>query len=176
MVKYQYLFDYTPYFQGGANDSMSRILLSFKRGHHAAFDFFRSMAVNYFDLIQFDRSKTAICAVPGHEANLYNPIQRLASEIALECGMIDGLHLVRKLYATDSHCRAGIRDPHVLRQSLEIDGIVKGLYVFLLDDVATTGTSFAVVSKMLMEAGAAAVQCVALGQTVKLSERRLQHV
>ena len=176
MVKYQYLFDYTPFFHGGANDNFSRILLSFKRGHNDAFSFFRAMVVNYLDLIQMDKSKTVVCSVPGHEANLYSPIQRLASDVALECGLLDGLHLVRKMYATDSFCRSGVRDPQALRQSLEIDGIVKGLHVVLLDDVTTTGTSFAVVSKMLMQAGAASVHCVALGQTVKLSERRLQHV
>ena len=175
MVKYQYLFDYTPYFQGGANDSMSRIMLSFKRGHKDAFTFFETMVSNYFDLSNFDKSKTVVCSVPGHEAYLYSPIQRLASDVALENGFLDGLHLVRKLYETESFCRSGNRDPLALRQSLEVDGVVKGLHVILIDDVATTGTSFSVVSKMLMEAGAASVLCLALGQTVKLSERRLQH-
>ena len=176
MVKYQFLFDYTPYFHGGANDSMSRIMLNFKRGNGMAFDFFRTMVVNYLEMVQLDKSKTAVCSVPGHEANIYSPIQRLASDVALDCGLIDGLQLVRKTHATDSFCRGGVRDPHALRKSLVVDGIVRGLHVFLIDDVATTGTSFAVVSKMLIEAGAAAVQCVALGQTVKLSERRLAHV
>jgi predicted amidophosphoribosyltransferase len=175
MVKFQYLFDYTPYFCGGSNDQMSRTLLSFKRNHDSAFRFMRSMMVNYFDLGEFDKSKTVVCCVPGHEANLYSPIQRLTSEIATECGFLDGTHLIRKLYATESFCRSGIRDSKALRESIEVDQIIGGLRVILLDDVATTGTSFSVVSRLLMEAGAGSVECVALGQTVKLNSRRLSH-
>lgn len=175
MVKYQYLFDYIPYFNGGVNDNMSRILLSFKRGHHSAYEFMKSMTINFFDLMQFDKSKTVVCSVPGHEANLYSPIQRLASDVAMTNGFIDGLHLVRKNFETESFCRGGNRDPYKLMESIEIDGVVKGLHVILLDDVATTGTSFSVVSKMLIKAGAASVQCFALGQTVKLTERSVQH-
>nr|MDD4375084.1 phosphoribosyltransferase [Bacteroidales bacterium] len=62
-----------------------------------------------------------------------------------------------------------------LQDSIEIDGIVQGLRVILIDDVATTGTSFKTIGNMLMKAGASSVNCIALGQTVKLKERRLQH-
>lgn len=176
MVKFKYLFDYTPFFCGGSNDEMSRSLLSFKRGHDVAYAFFRSMMINYFDVAEFDRSKTVVCCVPGHDGNLYSPIQRLVNAIATECNFLDGTHLVRKMYPTASFCRSGIRDAKELRDSLEIDPILSGLRVILIDDVATTGTSFSVVAKMLMEAGAGSVECIALGQTVKLKGRRLDHV
>lgn len=152
---------------------MSRILLSFKRGHQSAFKFFLSLMVNYFDLANYDRSKTVVCCVPTHDAKLYHPIQNLCSELATKCGFIDGLHLIRKLHPTDSFCRTGIRDSKQLKESIEIDEVIKGLRVVLLDDVTTTGTSFSVISKLLMEAGAGSVECVALGQTVKLTDRRV---
>ncbi len=155
---------------------MSRSLLSFKRGHDSAYAFFKSMVSNYFDLAEFDKSKTVVCCVPGHEGDLYSPIQRLTQAVATECGFLDGTHLIRKLYPTASFCRSGIRDSKELRDSIEVDEIIGGLRVILLDDVATTGTSFSVVSKLLMEAGAGSVECIALGQTVKLTSRRMDHV
>ena len=175
MIKFDYLFDYTPYFSGGANDGMSRTLLSFKRNHASAFEFMKQVLGNYFDLSNFDKSKTVICCVPSHDVTLFSPIQRLCSYVAENCGFLDGTHLIRKLFATTSFCRSGFRDAVTLRDSLEIDGIIKGLDVILLDDVATTGTSFKVVATLLMQAGANSVQCFALGKTVKLSERRLQN-
>lgn len=175
MLHFEYIFDYTPFFNGGANDKISRVLLSFKRGHNSAFDFMRSLVVNYFDLQYYDKSKTVVCCVPSHTGDLYNPIQRLCRAVADDCGFIDGTHLIRKLYATESFCRTGIRDSKALKDSIEIDGVLRGLRVILLDDVATTGTSFNVVSNMLLDTGAIAVNCIALGRTIKLSERRLQH-
>ena len=172
MNNIQYLFDYTPYFHGGANDRLSRIMLSFKRGHESAFQFFLSLMVNFFDLSEYDSSKTVVCCVPSHDGSLYNPLQRLCSSIAADCGFIDGTHLIRKLYPTESFCRSGIRDSRQLKESIEIDGALKGLRVVLLDDVTTTGISFAVITGLLIEAGAGSVDCIALGQTVKLSERR----
>lgn len=175
MIKFDYLFDYTPYSCGGANDGMSRTLLSFKRNHASAYEFMKHLLSNYFDLYHFDLSKTVICCVPSHDGNIYSPVQRLCSHVAQNCGFLDGTHLVRKLFATESFCRSGFRDAIKLRESLEIDGIIKGLDVILLDDVATTGTSFKVVATLLMQAGANSVQCLALGRTVKRSERRLQN-
>lgn len=175
MLHYDFIFDYTPFFTGGANDRISRVLLNFKRGHDSAFSFMRSLVVNYFDLQFYDKSKTVVCAVPSHTGDLYNPVQRLCRAIADDCGFLDGTHLIRKLYATDSFCRSGIRDSKALQDSIEIDGIVRGLRVILIDDVATTGTSFKTIGNMLMKAGASSVNCIALGQTVKLKERRLQH-
>jgi predicted amidophosphoribosyltransferase len=173
MNNVQYIFDYTPYFHGGANDRMSRLLLSFKRGHDSAYRFFLSLMINYFDLSEYARSKTVVCCVPSHDAALYFPLQKLCSMVATECGFIDGTHLIRKMYPTESFCRSGIRDSRQLKESLQIDEIIKGLRVVLLDDVTTTGTSFSVISKLLMEAGAGSVECVALGQTVKLTDRRV---
>jgi predicted amidophosphoribosyltransferase len=175
MKNYDFIFDYTPFFRGGANDKLSRVLLNFKRGHESAFSFMRSLAVNYFDLSYYDKSKTAICGVPSHTGSYDNPVQRLCRAIADDCNFIDATLLVRKIYETDSFCRGGIRDSMALRNSIEVDRIVNNLHIILIDDVATTGTSFKVVSDLLMQAGAASVNCIALGQTVKLSERRLQH-
>lgn len=175
MSYYSYIFDYTPYWRSGANDKLSRILLNFKQGRANAFDFMRSLAVNYFDLSHYDKMSTVICAVPGHNPEKPNQVRRLCGAIAEDCGFIDGSFLVTKLYETDSFCRAGIRDANDLRDSIKVEGVFSGLHVVLIDDVATTGTSFKVVSDLLMQAGAASVRCVALGQTVKLTDRRLQH-
>jgi predicted amidophosphoribosyltransferase len=175
MKYYSYIFDYTPYWKGGSTDKLSRILLNFKKGHANAFYFMRSLAVNYFDLSHYDKLRTVICAVPGHNPEKPNQVQRLCGAIAEDCGFIDGSFLVTKLHETDSFCRAGIRDADDLRESIKVDGIVAGLHLILIDDVATTGTSFKVVSDLLIRAGAASVRCVALGQTVKLSERRLHN-
>ncbi|HMM12469.1 MAG TPA: phosphoribosyltransferase family protein [Bacteroidales bacterium] len=172
MVTFEYLFDYTPFFSGGANDHMSRILLSFKRNHESAFEFFRSVMLNFFDLSEIDRANTVVCYIPGHDGRLYHPVQRLCSAIAEGCGLIDGTHLVRKLYPTESFCRSGQRDPLALRDSIEIDGVIAGRHIILLDDIATTGTSFTVVSRLLTQAGARSVRCVALGRTIKLKQER----
>lgn len=171
MVKFDYLFDYTPYFNGGANDHMSRILLSFKRNHQSAFEFMRSVMVNFFDVSDFEKGNTVICAVPSHDGSLYHPVQRLCTHIAHECGFIDGAHLVRKMHPTASFCRTGERDPLALQASIEIDGMIAGRHVILLDDIATTGTSFAVVSRLLIKGGALSVRCVALGRTIRLKQQ-----
>lgn len=175
MCKISYLFDYTPYFQGGANDQLSRILLSFKRNHKGAFSLMRSMLANYLRYAELHTTSAILCHVPNHEAQQYSPLQSLCAHVADDCNLVDGSFLIRKLYPTASFCRTGIRDAQDLQQSIEVDPVLAGRHVILIDDVATTGTSMAIVSRLIMQAGALSVQCVALAQTVKLSERRAQH-
>lgn len=172
MIKFEHLFDYTPFFVGGANDQASRLLLSFKRNHANAFNFFRSMLGNYVDMSPLDKARTMVCAVPAHDGNLFHPVQRLCSAIAEDCGLLDGVRVVRKLYPTESFCRSGVRDPLSLRRSIEVDPIVTGAHIILVDDIATTGTSFKVVATLLLEAGARSVRCIALGHTVKVYQER----
>lgn len=54
---------------------------------------------------------------------------------------------------------------HLATIRVEHAELIRGRKVLLLDDVGTTGTSMRACTKLLLDAGAAAVKCAALGET-----------
>lgn len=56
-------------------------------------------------------------------------------------------------------------EQHLATIQVEQAELIRGKKVLLFDDVGTTGTSMRACTKLLLDAGAAAVKCAALGET-----------
>jgi predicted amidophosphoribosyltransferase len=90
----------------------------------------------------------------------------LAQQLAAN-GRIDASQcLVRHTDIPAQH-EGGSRDfgRHLATIRVEHVELVRGKRVLLLDDVGTTGTSLGACTKLLLDAGASAVKCAALGRT-----------
>jgi predicted amidophosphoribosyltransferase len=151
-----------------AGDYFSNLVRDFKKGNPDAYDKVFSHLVPEVLNLKFPAS-VVVCVMPSCSGEI-KPMQKLAAEVAEFCDLIDGTELLRKLHVTPSFCRTGKRDYSELWYSIEADPIVNGRHILLLDDVTTTGTSFAAASARLFEAGAASVTCLAIARTVLLLE------
>jgi len=116
---------------------------------------------------------TILVIVPGHEArdsNAGRPLARVVAAVANTdrryVPLIDGLirtrTVLRRSTSAERSFGTNIRSVRVSEPKR-----VKGAVVIALDDTVTTGTTFAVVRCLLLEAGASRVGAVALARTVK---------
>jgi glutamine phosphoribosylpyrophosphate amidotransferase len=150
------------------SDLVSQQIRDFKDGNPDAFcHFLGYMSAAVLELRLPD--SVIVCAVPSCSGVL-KPLQRLAADIAEICGLIDGIELIKKRFQTESFCKSGRRSYADLYDSILVDDLINGRHILLLDDVSTTGTSFAAVSARLFEAGAASVTCLAIAKTVLVRE------
>lgn len=151
-----------------AGDYFSNLVRDFKKGNPDAYEKVFSHLVPEVLNLKFPDS-VVVCVMPSCSGEI-KPMQKLAAEVAEFCDLIDGTELLKKLHVTASFCKTGKRDYSELWHSIEADPIVNGRHILLLDDVTTTGTSFAAASARLFEAGAASVTCLAIARTVMLLE------
>lgn len=109
----------------------------------------------------------AVAVVPAHTAYTVDaPLRALARQLAAEGGRVDATSClerhtpIRRILFGGPSTRALHRQTiHVLHPEL-----VRGRSVLLLDDIAKSGASLIACREMLYEAGAAAVQALALGR------------
>ena len=109
-----------------------------------------------------------VATVPSHDPNkLTSGIRTLAAklEAAVECKDI-GPNLVRHT-KIEKLANGGDRSVEVHLGSITINHphLVEDGLILLIDDVMSTGNSLLACRKLLLEAGAAEVKCVALGRT-----------
>jgi predicted amidophosphoribosyltransferase len=130
----------------------------------------RPQGINYFFQFLSKAIKKAevLVVVPGHDpAKPASALHQLATELAKHCGCADGGKTLVRQSKIQKLSSGGDRSIEVHLNSVVVTdpAIVAGKSVLLLDDVMTTGHSLLACRKLLMQAGAVKVQCVAMGRT-----------
>lgn len=111
-----------------------------------------------------------ILSVPLHQRRHwrrgYNQAALLAQPLArwLGCGYVEGIGRVRQA-AVQHELSASARKKN-LRGAFRLEIPVDGRHILLIDDVVTTGSTVAEISRMLQAAGAASVQIGCLCRTL----------
>jgi ComF family protein len=111
-----------------------------------------------------------ILSVPLHQYRHwrrgYNQAQLLAQPLAhwLGCAYVEGIRRVRRA-AVQHELSASARKKN-LRGAFRLEIPVTGRHILLIDDVVTTGSTVAEISRMLQAAGAASVQIGCLCRTL----------
>ncbi len=143
-------------------DDFSRQILALKGKDPEAIEYF-------FEILNEELpEKIAICAVPSSTPGKTDTgITNLAKKLTSEKNRIDRVNFLIRTQEIPKLAYGGNRDQTVHYQSIDTEkGIsVKGMTIFLLDDVTTTGNSLIVCKEKLLRRGAATVIMVALGQT-----------
>ena len=86
-------------------------------------------------------------------------------------GALDGLRLARRCadakpaYATQHQLSARLRKQN-LKNAFQVELSVRGLHIAIVDDVVTTGSTVAEISRLLLRNGAATVQVWCLCRTL----------
>ena len=110
----------------------------------------------------------AIAVVPSHDpAKPGLGLARLAAMLAENGNRIDASGSLVRTEKIKKLAHGGDRRIEVHLRSITVrrPELVEGRNVLLLDDVTKTGNSLMSCRKLLLDAGAIAVQCVALGRT-----------
>ncbi|MBP2195501.1 DNA utilization protein GntX [Pantoea cypripedii] len=96
----------------------------------------------------------------------YNQAALLAQPLAhwLGCDYVDGVRRVRK--AAVQHVLSASARRKNLRGAFRLEIPLRGRHILLIDDVVTTGSTVAEISRMLQAAGAASVQIGCLCRTL----------
>lgn len=111
----------------------------------------------------------ALAAVPPHRAyQAFWPVRTLAQRLAASDGRIDATSCLVRHTTIRRIIFGGPSTRALHRETIQIedDRLIQGRRVLLLDDIAKSGASLIACREMLLEAGAAAVQAVALGRVI----------
>lgn len=130
----------------------------------------KAHAVEYFrERVEPDLGNGfAIAVVPSHDpASPGLGLRALAAALAQNGGRIDASGCLVRTVKIDKLAHGGDRSIEVHLHSITAvnPALVKDRDVMLLDDVTRTGNSLFACRKLLLDAGARSVQCVALGRT-----------
>lgn len=110
----------------------------------------------------------AIATVPSHDPEKPSAgLIGLAATLAANGDRIDASGCVIRIEKIDKLAHGGDRSIGVHLRSITIVNpeLIQGQEVLLIDDVTKTGNSLFACRKLLLDAGARHVRCVALGRT-----------
>jgi len=110
----------------------------------------------------------AVCAVPPHRAyQAFWPTRTLAQRLASN-GRIDATACLVRQTTIRRIVFGGPSTRALHRATVRVEEahLVRGRRVLLLDDIAKSGASLVACRELLLEAGAASVQAVALGRVI----------
>ena len=99
-------------------------------------------------------------------------MQEICAQLSEEFNKDDYSHTLERIVSIKKLATGGNRNPLIHLKSIQInpDYDVQGKNFILLDDITTTGGSLAACAKILIDAGANSVICVALGRTTREQE------
>lgn len=174
----QYIYPYHPYRNGDGskNPEFTRPLdgyfLDLKEGKSEGIDYFYKELLS---LLKDEKNlkiaeKYNFCAVPSSNKNNSNsPIQKIASKLSQDFGTRDCSDILKRHTSINKLATGGNRNPLVHLKSVKVDKAydIEGENFILLDDITTSGGSLAACAKLLQDAGAGNVICLALGKTTR---------
>jgi hypothetical protein len=115
------------------------------------------------------RPGIALAAVPPHRAyQAFWPVRELAGRLAAERGRVDATGCLVRVATIRRIVFGGPSTRALHRDTIRAEGAerVRGRRVLLLDDIAKSGASLVACRELLREAGAEAVQALALGRVI----------
>lgn len=136
-------------------------ILDLKEGKQLAVDYF------YEHIKDELMDGFAIAIVPSHDPEKITGIKALAQKLAKKRDRVDASDCLVRTKKVEKLAHGGDRsiDGHFASIKVRNPDLIKGRNVLLLDDVTRTGNSLMACRKLLLDAGAKSVQCVALGKT-----------
>lgn len=170
-----HLYDYHPWGDGSNPriDNITHTILNIKSTAHEAR---RKSAVNYFtkvlttppgglaNLVSLEPCLFAV--VPSHtKGNVSEGLLSLVSNVSKNFKFVNADNILFRYNAVAKAATGGERSLKVHLESIKVTKDVKGLTVYLFDDITTTGCSLQACKSLLLEAGASRVVMIALGRT-----------
>lgn len=147
------------------NDPFSAFILDLKRGEIKAVD----KAAELLNNVMPEHAN--VCVVPaskkGGRNNMLEALQRIKDIKGLQIYSIKRIKDVGKKATGE-----GSRDYSEEKESISCGDpqTIKDKHFFLIDDITTSGVSFAASRDLLKESGALSITCLALGNTVNISD------
>lgn len=144
-------------------DNFSKMLLNFKDQYFIAEKFF-------FDQVKpllSEKTQFAIAVVPSHDGRKNTGIREIAECLAEWGDRVDATSCLKRHTICGKQAKGGRRslEKHLKTIQVRHPEYIQGQTVLILDDVSTTGASFEACKKLLLEAGATNVVCLAMGKT-----------
>lgn len=142
--------------------SYSGKILDFKEGKDNAIEYF-------YTLVEPELGNDfAIAIVPPHDPDKESPaLKRLAQRLAASGSRTDASVCLVRMEKIAKLAGGGNRsvDVHLRTIAVVRPDLIRGRDVLVLDDVTTSGNSLTACQRLLLDAGAARVQPIALGST-----------
>ena len=139
----------------------SGLLLDLKGGNQNAVDYFVPQ-------IEGDLGDGfAITVVPSHDPNKNSGLKPLAAALASKGKGADASDCLVRTAKIEKLAHGGNRSIDVHLSSIKVarPELVKDQDVLVIDDITRTGNSLMACRKLLLDAGARSVRCIALGKT-----------
>jgi predicted amidophosphoribosyltransferase len=152
--------------QGGDGSNFpnhSSKILDLKKSQESALRYFQAMLEEMIKKPAF-----ALAVVPSHDmTKTRSGLHIVTTRLATKIGVVDGGDYLQRTVTIAKLSSGGDRSIAVHTNSLSANGAHRfaGKKIMLIDDVMTTGNSLAAGRKVLLDAGAAEVVCVAMAQT-----------
>jgi hypothetical protein len=152
-------------------DLFSKMVLNLKAGYYSGVIHFQDRLKSIIDA----EADISVAIVPAHDNRLATGIRRVAHSLLENNNYTDATECLDRFASLPKLSNGGkrgikrhLRSIHVINQVLIVDKVV-----LLLDDVSTTGASFAACERLLLEAGAKSVLCLAIAKTALDNKRCL---
>ena len=162
----EYIVEYHPYYMHGERnpnfDYASSKILDVKKNENKAIYW-------YAERIKEATSKgDVICVVPSSNGNVSNYGIGKIAWILSKHGRINASKCLLRIRPIEKLANGGNRAITVHLESIVVQDkhLIKDNSVLLIDDVTTTGNSMMACKKLLLDAGAKDVRCLALAKTV----------
>ena len=149
-------------------DALSDGILRLKNGDRASIRYFSKRLESLIE-----DGQVVACVPPSDPANARRQgIRAVAHQLCMAGDRIDGTEVLERHRAIEASHLGGVRTVavHLDSVTLRRPEIIRDRSVVLLDDVVTTGSSMRACSSILLDGGAAAVQCVAIGRTAMIGQ------
>lgn len=164
------LFPYFPKYSG-IKDYHSDLIRKFKSNKKFASDYFIKIISQWLkDNMSNTKFNHIIVPIPSSNMNKKNTITKIIPAICHNFdNVIDGSMVITKTSSHNSFCISNRRCYQTILNSTTINfDLIADKHVILLDDITTSGTTFAALLAKFSESNALSISCLAIGKTVKL--------
>lgn len=148
----------------GTRDGYSGRLLDLKQSQASSLNSFTELIGK-----EISKKYAGVTAVPSHDpaTGIGTGVRLLAKQVASRIGAPDGRAFLRRTVKIPKLAHGGDRSVQVHLDSIAAEqaDLYQGGRILVIDDIMTSGNSFAACRHLLLAAGAAEVICVALGKT-----------